>query len=112
VYDFAPFFTVFLNAFTMSLTRRDIESIAHLARLAVSESEIPSYLESLPSIIELVSQLEGADTAGVEPMAHPLPGQRQRLRADEVAETDRHELYQRNAPAAQAGLYLVPRVIE
>jgi aspartyl-tRNA(Asn)/glutamyl-tRNA(Gln) amidotransferase subunit C len=112
VYDFAPFFTGFLNDLTMSLTRRDIESIAHLARLAIGESEIPRYLESLPRIIELVGQLEGADTKGVEPMAHPLPGQRQRLRADVVTETDRHELYQHNAPAAQAGLYLVPRVIE
>jgi aspartyl-tRNA(Asn)/glutamyl-tRNA(Gln) amidotransferase subunit C len=45
-------------------------------------------------------------------MAHPLPGQRQRLRADAVSETDRHELYQRNAPQVEAGLYLVPRVIE
>ncbi len=45
-------------------------------------------------------------------MAHPLPGQRQRLRADCVTETDQHELYQRNAPQVQAGLYLVPRVIE
>jgi aspartyl-tRNA(Asn)/glutamyl-tRNA(Gln) amidotransferase subunit C len=45
-------------------------------------------------------------------MAHPLPGQQQRLRADAVTETDQHALYQRNAPQTQAGLYLVPRVIE
>jgi aspartyl-tRNA(Asn)/glutamyl-tRNA(Gln) amidotransferase subunit C len=45
-------------------------------------------------------------------MAHPLPGLAQRLRADEVTETDRRDLYQRNAPAAEAGLYLVPKVIE
>jgi aspartyl-tRNA(Asn)/glutamyl-tRNA(Gln) amidotransferase subunit C len=45
-------------------------------------------------------------------MAHPLPGLRQRLRADTVTESDQHELYQRNAPQVQAGLYLVPRVIE
>jgi aspartyl-tRNA(Asn)/glutamyl-tRNA(Gln) amidotransferase subunit C len=45
-------------------------------------------------------------------MAHPLPGQRQRLRADEVTATDSHELYQRNAPQVEAGLYLVPRVLE
>ena len=45
-------------------------------------------------------------------MAHPLPGQRQRLRADVVTETDQHELYQANAPQVEAGLYLVPRVIE
>jgi aspartyl-tRNA(Asn)/glutamyl-tRNA(Gln) amidotransferase subunit C len=45
-------------------------------------------------------------------MAHPLPGQRARLRADAVTETDRHQLYQQNAPQVEAGLYLVPRVIE
>jgi aspartyl-tRNA(Asn)/glutamyl-tRNA(Gln) amidotransferase subunit C len=45
-------------------------------------------------------------------MAHPLPGLAQRLRADEVLEADQHERYQRNAPQVEAGLYLVPRVIE
>jgi aspartyl-tRNA(Asn)/glutamyl-tRNA(Gln) amidotransferase subunit C len=48
----------------------------------------------------------------VEPMAHPLDGQRQRLRPDVVSETDHREKYQRNAPSVQAGLYVVPRVIE
>jgi len=45
-------------------------------------------------------------------MAHPLPGQRQRLRPDTVTESDQRELYQRNASQVSAGLYLVPRVIE
>jgi aspartyl-tRNA(Asn)/glutamyl-tRNA(Gln) amidotransferase subunit C len=45
-------------------------------------------------------------------MSHPLPGLSQRLRADVVAETDQHKLFQANAPQVQAGLYLVPRVIE
>jgi len=45
-------------------------------------------------------------------MAHPLVGLHQRLRTDAVTETDRHELYQANAPSVQAGLYVVPRVIE
>jgi len=96
----------------MSLNRSDIESIATLARLALSESEVPVYVESLSRIMSLVAELDRADTSAVEPMAHPLPGLRQRLRADVVTETDQHELYQRNAPQAQAGLYLVPRVIE
>ena len=96
----------------MNLTRRDIDNIAHLARLALSEAEIPAYIDSLSRIIELVGELERAQTAGVTPMSHPLPGQIQRQRPDEVTEIDRHELYQRNAPQALAGLYLVPRVIE
>ena len=96
----------------MSLNRRDIENIAYLARLALTESEIPVYVENLSRIMALVAQLERADTSQVEPMAHPLPGQRQRLRSDEVTASDQHQLFQRNAPQVQAGLYLVPRVIE
>ena len=96
----------------MSLGRRDIENIAHLARLALGEPEVPVYVESLSRIIELVGQLDRADTASVEPMSHPLPGLSQRLRPDEITETDCHELYQRNAPQLSGALYLVPRVIE
>lgn len=96
----------------MSLTRSDLDNIAHLARLALREEEAPAHLESLSRIIDLVGQLDRADTAGVEPMSHPLPGLAQRLRPDTVTETDRHGLYQQNAPQVASGLYLVPRVIE
>ena len=96
----------------MTLTRRDIDNIAHLARLALTQAEIPVYIDSLSRIIELVGELDHAATAGVTPMSHPLPGQTQRLRADSVTETDQHQLYQSNAPQAMAGLYLVPKVIE
>jgi aspartyl-tRNA(Asn)/glutamyl-tRNA(Gln) amidotransferase subunit C len=96
----------------MSLNRRDIENIARLARLALTEQEIPLYVEGLSRIMGLVAELDRADTSQVEPMAHPLPGLRQRLRADSVTETDQHQLYQQNAPQVEAGLYLVPRVIE
>jgi aspartyl-tRNA(Asn)/glutamyl-tRNA(Gln) amidotransferase subunit C len=96
----------------MSLSRRDIDNIAHLARLALSETEIPVYIDSLSRIIGLVGELDKAATSGVEPMAHPLAGQKQRLRADVVVDSDQHELYQRNAPQVMAGLYLVPKVIE
>jgi aspartyl-tRNA(Asn)/glutamyl-tRNA(Gln) amidotransferase subunit C len=96
----------------MSLNRQDIDKIAQLARLALTESEVPAYVENLSRIMTLVGELERADTSQVEPMAHPLPGQRQRLRADEVTGSDQRELFQRNAPQVEAGLYLVPRVIE
>jgi aspartyl-tRNA(Asn)/glutamyl-tRNA(Gln) amidotransferase subunit C len=96
----------------MSLNRRDIENIAHLARLALSEAEIPLYVEGLSRILALVAELESADTSQVEPMAHPLPGQRARLRPDAVSAGNQRELLQRNAPQVEAGLYLVPRVIE
>jgi aspartyl-tRNA(Asn)/glutamyl-tRNA(Gln) amidotransferase subunit C len=96
----------------MSLTRAQIDSIAHLARLELEPAEIPVYQESLSRIIDLVGELDRADTAGVVPMAHPLPGLTQRLRPDVVTEQDRHELYQASAPQVAAGLYLVPKVIE
>ena len=96
----------------MSLTRAQVEGIAHLARLEITEAQMPVYVDSLSRIIDLVEQLATADTAGVEPMAHPLADQVQRLRADEVTESDRHDKYQRNAAAVAAGLYLVPKVIE
>ncbi len=96
----------------MSLTRQDVEKIAHLARLSITEAEMQVYVSSLSSIVDFVAELSGVETGGVEPMAHPLDGQRQRLRADAVTETDRREQYQANAPSVQAGLYVVPRVIE
>jgi len=96
----------------MALTREQIDNIAHLARLELKESELPVYQQSLSSILEFVSQLNAAATKDVVPMAHPLPGLTQRMRADEVTEADHHERYQVNAPQVEAGLYLVPKVIE
>jgi aspartyl-tRNA(Asn)/glutamyl-tRNA(Gln) amidotransferase subunit C len=96
----------------MNLTRQDVEKIAHLARLSITEQEMPVYVTSLSSIVNFVDELSRAETGSVEPMAHPLEGQHQRLRADVVSESDHHEKYQANAPAVQAGLYVVPRVIE
>jgi aspartyl-tRNA(Asn)/glutamyl-tRNA(Gln) amidotransferase subunit C len=96
----------------MNLTRQDVEKIAHLARLNITEQEMPVYVTSLSSIVNFVDELSRAETGAVLPMAHPLDGQHQRLRADVVSESDNHEKYQANAPAVQAGLYIVPRVIE
>jgi aspartyl-tRNA(Asn)/glutamyl-tRNA(Gln) amidotransferase subunit C len=96
----------------MSLTRAQVEGIAHLARLEITEAQMPVYVDSLSRIIDFVEQLAAAGTSGVEPMAHPLADQVQRLRADVVTETDRHETYQHNASSVAAGLYLVPKVIE
>ena len=96
----------------MALTREQIESIAHLARLSLTESETHVYQKSLSSIFDLVGELNRIDTKGVSPMAHPMEGLSQRLRADQITEADRHENYQENAPQTAAALYLVPKVIE
>lgn len=95
----------------MALSRQDVAHIAHLARLNVSDDEIDEYVAKLSSIIDLVGQLQAADTQGVTPMAHPLD-MAQRLRPDQVTESDQRESFQRNAPDVVDGLYRVPRVIE
>ena len=96
----------------MTLTRRDVENIALLARLEITDAELPIYVGSLSAILAFVEQLSAAPTAEVVPMAHPLEGQSQPLREDCVTESDRHEAYQANAPAVEAAWYLVPKVIE
>ena len=64
------------------------------------------------TIVDVVGELAKVPTDDVVPMAHPLVGQHQRLRADAVSESDHHDKYQANAPAVQSGLYVVPKVIE
>lgn len=95
----------------MSLDRTDIEKIAHLARLAIAEDDIPRYAHELSRILDMVAQMSTVDTRAVTPMAHPLAAS-QRLRPDEVMEPDQRELFQSIAPQVEAGLYLVPKVIE
>lgn len=95
----------------MALKPDDVKAIAHLARLDIRESDIPAYADNLSRIIDFAAKLEAADTDGVAPMAHPLE-MSQRLRADEVGEKDNRDRYQENAPQVDAGLYLVPKVIE
>ncbi|HIJ23530.1 MAG: Asp-tRNA(Asn)/Glu-tRNA(Gln) amidotransferase subunit GatC [Gammaproteobacteria bacterium] len=95
----------------MSLEKQDVEKIAHLARLAIDESAIPGYAEDLSGILDLVDQMSAVDTDGIEPLAHPHDAN-QRLREDVVTEENQRELLQSNAPQTDAGLFLVPKVIE
>jgi len=95
----------------MALSPEDVKQIANLARLEITDDQIAPFQSKLTSILDMVAQLEQADTDGVLPMAHPL-NMAQRLREDEVTETDQRKLYQQNAPKTEAGLYLVPKVIE
>lgn len=95
----------------MSLERQDVEKIAHLARLAIDPNDIPDYARDLSKILELVEQLRSSDTSGVTPMAHPLDAV-QRLRDDRVDEVDQRDHFQAGAPQVEAGVYLVPKVID
>ncbi|MDD2662556.1 MAG: Asp-tRNA(Asn)/Glu-tRNA(Gln) amidotransferase subunit GatC [Dechloromonas sp.] len=95
----------------MSLTLEQVQRIAHLARIETSESEALTTQGHLNGIFQLIEQMQAVDTAGVEPMAH-AQDLSQRLRDDAVTETDRRAAYQAVAPETEAGLYLVPKVIE
>ncbi|MGB5541188.1 MAG: Asp-tRNA(Asn)/Glu-tRNA(Gln) amidotransferase subunit GatC [Gammaproteobacteria bacterium] len=95
----------------MALDAADVEKIAHLARLGIEAQDVPAYSRNLSDILAFVEQLNAVDTSGVEPLAHPLEAS-QRLRADIVSETDERTAFQAVAPQTEAGLYLVPKVIE
>jgi aspartyl-tRNA(Asn)/glutamyl-tRNA(Gln) amidotransferase subunit C len=95
----------------MALEASQVEKIAHLARLGIDAEDVPDYARNLSAILAFVEQLKRVDTTGVEPLAHPLEAT-QRLRPDVVTEPDEREKFLRNAPLTEAGLYLVPRVVE
>lgn len=95
----------------MALTKEDIQSIAHLARLGLDQDDLQPLVNDLSTVLELVENLQAIDTTGVEPMAHPASASLW-LRADEVTENDQREALQAPAPATEDGYFLVPRVIE
>ncbi|WP_136067026.1 Asp-tRNA(Asn)/Glu-tRNA(Gln) amidotransferase subunit GatC [Modicisalibacter radicis] len=95
----------------MALEPQDVRRAAFLARLGLNDDEAAGYVDDLSRILEMVDRLQSVDTTGVTPLAHPLDAT-QRLRADEVTESDQRERFQRCAPAVENGLYLVPRVVE
>jgi len=95
----------------MALERSEVEKIAHLARLDLNDADLPRTTETLNNILGLIDRMQAVDTSGIEPLAHPLETT-QRLRRDEVTESNQRDAYQAIAPAVEDGLYLVPRVIE
>ena len=99
------------DCITMTIKQDDIEKIAELARIRISNEEIGQVTRRITEILHMVDRLQAVDTRDVEPMANPLDAI-QRLRPDEVTESNRREAFQAIAPAVENGLYLVPRVIE
>jgi aspartyl-tRNA(Asn)/glutamyl-tRNA(Gln) amidotransferase subunit C len=95
----------------MSLNSEEVRRIARLARLEISSEESDRTREQLNGILAFIEQLQAVDTAGVAPMAHAIDVV-QRLREDRVSEPDRRDAFQAIAPETEAGLYLVPKVIE
>lgn len=95
----------------MSITDKDVRKVAQLARLAMSESEIVTARSQLAGIFNLIAEMQAVNTLDIAPMSHAQDVS-QRLREDKVTETNQRELFQSIAPQVEAGLYLVPQVIE
>lgn len=95
----------------MSLSKNDVKKIAHLARLNMSEDDLTLYSKQLSSILDFVEQMNTAKTDHIQPIAHPLE-LAQRLRPDIVTEPNQRAETQAIAPQVEAGLYIVPQVID
>jgi aspartyl-tRNA(Asn)/glutamyl-tRNA(Gln) amidotransferase subunit C len=95
----------------MSLSLEEVRRIAMLARIEVTDAEIPSVQEKLNGILGMIAEMQSVDTTGIEPMSHALD-LAQRLRPDVVTETNQRAAFQAVAPETEGGLYLVPKVIE
>jgi aspartyl-tRNA(Asn)/glutamyl-tRNA(Gln) amidotransferase subunit C len=95
----------------MSLNTSDVKRIAHLARIEIDDTEAEATLQKLSGILCLIEQMQAVDTTGITPMSHSQDVT-QRLREDVVTKTNQRDEFQKNAPATENGLYLVPKVIE
>ncbi|MDP1672796.1 MAG: Asp-tRNA(Asn)/Glu-tRNA(Gln) amidotransferase subunit GatC [Burkholderiales bacterium] len=95
----------------MAIQLDDVRRAAHLARIAVDDAEAEAALAQLTRVFGLIEQMQAVDVSGIEPMAH-AQDLVLRLRTDDVTEADQRERFQAVAPAVEAGLYLVPKVIE
>ena len=95
----------------MALDKSEVEKIAHLAKLHISESEAEEVTTRITDILALIDQMQSVDTESVEPLAHPVDVV-QRLRGDQITEENQRDELQKLAPASEDGLYLVPKVLD
>ena len=88
-----------------------VQHIAKLARIELDETHTPTIQKELSSILDMVEQMQAVDTDGIQSMSHPMDAT-QRLRPDNVTETDQRDALMANAPEQQSGLFIVPKVVE
>ncbi|HTH80411.1 MAG TPA: Asp-tRNA(Asn)/Glu-tRNA(Gln) amidotransferase subunit GatC [Ramlibacter sp.] len=99
----------------MALDSQDIARIAHLARLKLSPEEGERMQTQINGFFDIVGKMRAVDTTGIEPLAHPVAAIEDvqlRLRDDVATEGNQREANMQSAPAAERGLFLVPKVIE
>lgn len=95
----------------MSVDAATVRRIAHLARIAVADSEIEHLRGELNAMLAFVEQLSEVDIAGVEPMTSVTP-MAMKQRADVVTDGDIADDILKNAPAREDHFFLVPKVVE
>jgi aspartyl-tRNA(Asn)/glutamyl-tRNA(Gln) amidotransferase subunit C len=95
----------------MAIELKDVQNIAHLARLQLSPAEQQEAQNSINNILHMIDQMQAIDTNGVEPLAHAYEAS-QRLRDDVVTEQNQRDVLLALAPSADRGLFLVPKVLE
>ncbi len=93
------------------ISNDEVKAIARLARIDIDDEHVANFAHDLTRIIDFIAQMDAVDTSAVEPLAHPLEVTAQ-TRPDDVLETDQRERFLSAAPRTEAGLYLVPKVID
>ena len=94
----------------MTLSESDVRRVAHLARLSISDQELPELTKQLSKVLELVDQLEGVDTSGVEPLVHAIEISNV-LQADLLAPSLPRDEVLHNAPSSDQECFRVPAVL-
>jgi aspartyl-tRNA(Asn)/glutamyl-tRNA(Gln) amidotransferase subunit C len=95
----------------MAIDFQEIEQVARLSRIKLDAEMASDVTKKVGDILQMIDKMQSVDTTDVEPMANPLDAH-QRLRADNITEVNQREKFQSVAPNVEAGLYLVPKVIE
>ncbi|MES2204644.1 MAG: Asp-tRNA(Asn)/Glu-tRNA(Gln) amidotransferase subunit GatC [Pseudomonadota bacterium] len=95
----------------MILSDTEIRKIAHLARIEVSDEDVANMQPRLSKVLTMIEHMDSINTDNIAPLSHPIDAT-QRLRLDEVTETNQRDIFQSIAPNADHGLYFVPLVIE
>ncbi|QGG49003.1 Asp-tRNA(Asn)/Glu-tRNA(Gln) amidotransferase subunit GatC [Heliorestis convoluta] len=94
----------------MALTREEVEHVAKLARLELSEGEVEKYTVQLNAILEYARKLDDLDTSNVPPTAHAFPLENI-MREDKVTASMEQERVVANAPDEEEGFFKVPRIV-
>ena len=95
----------------MSVDQATVRRIAHLARIAVSEAEVPHLQSEINAILAFVAELDAVDVEGVEPMTSVIP-MKLPMREDVVTDGEISAKVLANAPLTERGFFLVPKVVE